>query len=109
MSSPDLDSGLVQISKISKSGLVQISKIRKSGLVQICQNKEIWTCSKIVFSTPAGPDSQKVKSGLVQISKIRKSGLVQICQNKEIWTSPDFNSGIPFYPGITQLEHLYPA
>ena len=60
-----------------------------SGLVQICQNKEIWTSSEIVFSTPAGPDSQKVKSGLVQISKIRKSGLVQIFQNKEIWTSPD--------------------
>ena len=35
MSSPDLKSGLVQISKMRKSGLVQISKIRNSGLVQI--------------------------------------------------------------------------
>ena len=53
MSTPDLNSGLVQISKIRKSGLVHISKIRKSGLVQICeirnsglvqicQNKQIW-------------------------------------------------------------------
>ena len=43
MSTPDLNSGLVLISKIRKSGLFQISKIRKSGLLQIFKNKEIWT------------------------------------------------------------------
>ena len=90
MSSPDLNSEVVQILKIRKSGLVQISeirisglvqilKIRKSGLVQIYQNSEIWTSSENIFSAPGCPDSQKFKSGLVQIFKFW-----------QIWTSPDF-------------------
>ena len=84
----DIQHQLVQIRKNVKSGLVQISLFWQIWTSPDLAIFEIWTNSENVFSTAAGPDSQKVKSGLVQIS-ILEFLSTRGSLNRNIFTRPN--------------------